>query len=183
MHIPFHQWQLPTRPDTPDNQSSAFPSPSALQILPRQLQAETSAEKRDLPDVFLFDLSSLQNSPHGYNGTISRRTCSNSYSRTLRMYNLTAAHINRHMSRIADQIPRLCVGIADCFSAALQRRRTMGQADAKMGKYAHHKSRTVRSVCQACSTPYIGIAYKLAGIGNNAAAADICGISGIGTAA
>ena len=88
------------------------------------------------------------------------------------MDNPSAADIDCHMSRIADNIARLRIFIADCLSAAALRIRRSRQGDAKMLVDRHDKIGTIRSRCQAGTSKDIRIPQELARIGHYVTAAD-----------
>ena len=80
------------------------------------------------------------------------------------MDNLPSAHINCHMTGIADNVTWLGILIAHFTSCPLQCHRTVWQADSKVGINALDKSGTVRSIGETLAAPYIRVSNKLAGI-------------------
>lgn len=83
------------------------------------------------------------------------------------MHDSASAHINSHMTGITDDIARLSFGIRYAHAAPSHRRRGVGQTDTKVSIYRFDKSGTVGAVCQARSTPDIGITHKLCSVRYN----------------
>ena len=75
-----------------------------------------------------------------------------------------SADIDRHMSRIADQIPRLRIRVADCLSALLQRIGTARQRDSEMLVHQRDKTGAVRPFRQTVAAVDIWITQKVCGL-------------------
>ena len=84
-----------------------------------------------------------------------------------RMAHASAANIECYMIDcsaavcIEDQIARTHLGGTDTSSCSRLRTRMMRQADTKMRHNRHRKSRTVRTVCQAWTAPYLWSSKEL----------------------
>ena len=91
------------------------------------------------------------------------------------MYDGVISAVDSHMSTVADNVARLCLGKAYRISYASHGAGGMGQAHTKVGLYAHDESGTVRSVGQAGSAVYIRITHKLACVADYCIAAAASG--------
>ena len=80
------------------------------------------------------------------------------------MDNLPSAHINCHMTGIADNVTWLGILIAYFTSGTLQCHGTVWQADSKVGIDTFNESGTICSISQALAAPYIRVSNKLTGI-------------------
>lgn len=77
------------------------------------------------------------------------------------------AHIDAHMSVVADHISGLLVRIADRTAPGRQRTGLPRYGDAEMSVYQIHESRAVRSVRQAVPAEHIGTTHKLLPVGSD----------------
>ena len=80
------------------------------------------------------------------------------------MYNAASSDIHGHMAGIADQITRLHFLIWYLPAKSRLFPRRPGNADAEMPVYRLGITGKVCSAGKACTSVYIGIAYKLQGI-------------------
>ena len=71
------------------------------------------------------------------------------------------------MSIIADNISRSCIAVANGSSRTAHLRRCSWKLYTEMLIYRLYKPRTVSTMCKACTTPYIRISDKTAGILHN----------------
>ena len=95
------------------------------------------------------------------------------------MDDLAVTDIDCHVTRIADNVSRLCILIADRLSTVPLFIRGTRQRDAKMLIYCHDKIGTISSLGQAGSAQHIRVAQKLAGITYHIAATDARGVGWI----
>lgn len=78
------------------------------------------------------------------------------------MDNLSITNVECHMSRVADEVTRLCIGqTVYCGALAAVCRGGMRKAYTEVGIYAHYKPGTVSSIRQAGAAIYIRISDKL----------------------
>ena len=92
------------------------------------------------------------------------------------MYDLVVSHIDCNMSRIADDISRLCAVIAYCLSAALHGIRVSRKWDSILSETCHDKIRTVSPLRQTVAAVHIRITDILARKGHHITSADICSV-------
>ena len=104
----------------------------------------------------------LEDSPDGENRTVSCAGYDYTCSGCGCVHDLSAARINSHMARIADDIAGLRVfQTVHSRAHTSVRRRRVGQIYAEVLIHAHNKSGTVRTVCQTGAAVHIGITHKL----------------------
>ena len=77
------------------------------------------------------------------------------------MYDLSIAHVNSHMSTIADQISWLGICIRYLSTCILLLIGSSRKAYAKVGIYTLYKTGAVCTIGKACSAPYVWISNKL----------------------
>ena len=78
------------------------------------------------------------------------------------MYDGVISAVDSHMSTVADNVARLCLGKAYRISYASHGAGGMGQAHTEVCVYSHNKAGAIGSVGQACTAVYIRIAHELA---------------------
>lgn len=120
-----------------------------------------------VPGVSIFLLS--YNSPNCQNRLIIRISVLNSCSRCAGMHDSSAAQIQRHMTRIADDVACLGSFVGNLASCTSHSSRVSRQAVSILPVHCPDKSGAVRTVCQACPARYIRVSDELAGIRCNVA--------------
>lgn len=120
-------------------------------------------ELRLLPQFgILVSFIFLENSSYCNNASVScRRGKLNTCLWCTCMNNGISSDVNRHMSAVTYDISWLHSIRAHTISNTCQCTGRMWKAYTKCCIYTHNKSRTICSVCQACTTPNIWITNKL----------------------
>ena len=85
------------------------------------------------------------------------------------VYDSAVAHIDRTVAGITDDIAGLGLRVGYSRPHAAQRAGGMGQAHTEFRIHGHNKSGTIRTVCQAGTAPYIGVAHELGSVADHGA--------------
>ena len=80
------------------------------------------------------------------------------------MYDLSIAHVDCHVTAIADQVSWLCICIRNFCSSILLLIGSSWQANAKVSIHTLYEAGAVCTTSKTGATPYIWITYKLSSI-------------------